>query len=241
MIKAVYFDMGGVLLGVASDYSRTELLRYSIRTRTVRSYLTEAFDFEVFQQFVSMSIEQGCHRVNAMDQGDSWQSLITTLWSFTQREPPFRVVHQMYWDQIAYLRRHLFVYPEVKSILTNLRSAGYRIGLISNVFHPSIIYKEIFSKYKILEFFDPLVFSSDLRFKKPDRRIFEYAMSKHTDILPQESVFVGDTYDIDMLGALTAHMIPIWLNSKAQGSNYHDVIEITSLNELPIVLKKLNQ
>ncbi len=233
MFKAVYLDMGGVILGVDPQYSRTESILYSIRTKTVRRFLGDNLDIDRFVSFISETIDNGVYRVNAMDQGDSWRSLVIALRAFTQREPSHRAIRQMYWDQIAYLQQHLFIYPHVFGALRELASMGLRIGLISNVFHPSIIYRELLSKFRILDVFDPLVYSSDLRFKKPDRRIFEYAMARHADLHACESMFVGDTYDVDVVGAIQAGMFPVWLNRKRSTDNHHGVDEIVSLEELP--------
>ena len=73
-------------------------------------------------------------------------------------------------------------------------------------------------------------------FKKPDPRIFEYALSFHPELKAEECLFIGDTYKIDVRGARSVNMIPVWLNNHGEDENIWNVLEISSLNELTDML-----
>jgi len=100
-------------------------------------------------------------------------------------------------DKLPYLN------PEAKEVLSYFKSEGYKIALISNVNRYSIAYKELLRKLEILDYFDSLIFSSDLGFAKPDKEIF-YEALKELKVKKEEMVHIGDSYYHDVLGANNA-------------------------------------
>lgn len=86
------------------------------------------------------------------------------------------------------------VFPESLRLLEHLR--GLPMGIVSNG-------QRVFSEHELRhlglrEYFDVLVFSSDLGFKKPDPRIFVYALEK-LGVDPENALFIGDSYRNDIL------------------------------------------
>lgn len=58
------------------------------------------------------------------------------------------------------------------------------------------------------------VFISDaLGVAKPDPAIFEHACNQ-MHVKPQDCLFVGDSYDNDVMGAVAAHMPVVWFNRR---------------------------
>src|SRR5207248_9646733 len=70
----------------------------------------------------------------------------------------------------------LVVEPEIVQALREVRSGGYRMGLVSNMSlsHESI--RADVERLGLAEFFDGAVFSSGFGYRKPDPRIFEEAL-----------------------------------------------------------------
>jgi putative hydrolase of the HAD superfamily len=62
----------------------------------------------------------------------------------------------------------------------------------------------------IKEVLDAVIVSGDLGFHKPDPKIF-IEISKMLDVLPEEIIYVGDTFYADIYGATLAGCTPIWL------------------------------
>ncbi len=229
-IRAIYFDMGGVLMDIADGYKRQDALLHSLQSPEVRAFLGTDFDEYQYQKLISSTIDEQYYGTNA--QPDAWVTVTSLLEQFVGREIPYPIVHRIFWDYIRYFQNFLEIKPETHGVLEYCRNKGYIIGLISNVFHPSIAYKEMFTKWRIIRYFNPLVFSSDLKVKKPDPWIFEYALSFHPGLRPEECVFIGDTYYIDVRGALDSNMIPVWLNAAKSGENVERVLEISTLSDL---------
>jgi len=66
----------------------------------------------------------------------------------------------------------------------------------------------------LYDFFDHVIFSSDVRYKKPDQRIFKIAL-EHMGLNPEEVLSVGDTEENDIiapqeLGIKAMHIYDAW-------------------------------
>jgi len=62
-------------------------------------------------------------------------------------------------------------------------------------------------------------------------------LSAHPQLKPGECVFVGDTYDVDIIGALGAGMLPVWINNDDSPVNPHHV---TRIGDIPDLLELLH-
>ena len=86
----------------------------------------------------------------------------------------------------------------VKRILTKT-TADYRLGLISNFTHAPVIYAAL-RRLDINEFFNAVLVSEDVGWRKPHAKIFEEAL-KRLGVSACESVYVGDSPLEDIKGA----------------------------------------
>jgi putative hydrolase of the HAD superfamily len=74
-------------------------------------------------------------------------------------------------------------------LLPELRKQGFRLYFLSNF--PIDIFEEIRTGYFFFTYFDGGVISSEVKFSKPDKRIFEILLEKYR-LVPSESLFVDD-------------------------------------------------
>ena len=109
----------------------------------------------------------------------------------------------------------------------------YKLHLITNGFDE--VQKVKIKACGLADYFDVLVTSEACGFKKPDSRIFSYALEK-ADAKAEESLMIGDDLVADILGARKMNIDQIYFNpEKAQ--NPEDVtFEINSLKELIKIL-----
>lgn len=125
---------------------------------------------------------------------------------------------------------------DAKRVVKTL-SKKFKLGIISNGF-PDVQYR----KLRVLGFenlFQCIMLSGEIDILKPDPRIF----LKATNLLavqPEESLYVGDSYNVDIVGAKKAGMQTCWFNPHKirlpQGVIKPD-IEIKVLKEIPKILK----
>lgn len=89
--------------------------------------------------------------------------------------------------------------------LSALRRRGYRLGVVSNA---DGRVRALLEKAQVASFFECILDSAEIGLEKPDRRIFLAAAEKLG--LPAEScAYVGDIYEIDILGAQGAGLYPV--------------------------------
>ena len=84
----------------------------------------------------------------------------------------------------------------------------------------------------ITELFKCIVLSEELGIAKPDARIFLWALEQ-TGLAPEESLYVGDSFDHDVVGAINAGMSVCWFNPKKIKPSSADIkptFEIEALN-----------
>jgi len=74
-------------------------------------------------------------------------------------------------------------------LLPELKKQGFRLYYLSNF--PIDIFEEIKTGYYFFRYFDGGVISSEVKFSKPDNRIYEIMLEKYS-LLPEECLFIDD-------------------------------------------------
>jgi putative hydrolase of the HAD superfamily len=64
---------------------------------------------------------------------------------------------------------------------------------------------------KLNSYFDTILISDEVGFRKPDNRIFESALNR-LHVQPEETLFVGDDLEKDIAGCQNVNMKGIWFN-----------------------------
>ncbi len=117
----------------------------------------------------------------------------------------------------------------------------YALALVSVTgVSPGRLVRGVMETHGILGYFDALSFSDEVKYVKPNTRLFLHAVEE-LGIAPEDTVHIGDSMKGDIVGAINAGMRVIWVKTKEQeiiqGYEPHGVIE--SLHELPDVLRAL--
>jgi len=93
-------------------------------------------------------------------------------------------------------------YPWVRETLSWLATHGYRMSIISNA--DGRVAQE-FARLGLAAHFEAIFDSHVVGYSKPDARIFQHAMSE-LGLQPEDCIYVGDMYYVDVLGANRAGM-----------------------------------
>jgi YjjG family noncanonical pyrimidine nucleotidase len=90
---------------------------------------------------------------------------------------------------------------------------------------------------KITHFFQEVVTSQNSGYKKPDSRIFEYALKK-IKAVPHECLMIGDSFQSDIVGATRAGIDAVFFNpdQRNQDISIKPKYEIQDLGELKGIL-----
>ncbi len=135
----------------------------------------------------------------------------------------------------SYLKRYYEserLIPGTKELLTSLQ-ADFHLGIISNNLLSEQLGK--LQRLGVSSHFDYFAISEEVGAAKPDRKIFEIALEK-AKVQAEEAIYMGDVWDIDIIGALNAGIRPIWLNRKGLASRNTSVAEISSFEPIENVL-----
>ena len=98
----------------------------------------------------------------------------------------------------------------IEDALAALKAAGIRIGIICDVgFTPSPVLRNHLERRGLLKYFDGWSFSDEVGYYKPDRAIFEHALTTVGNPSPDRVVHIGDLRRTDVAGALAMGMTAI--------------------------------
>jgi putative hydrolase of the HAD superfamily len=125
--------------------------------------------------------------------------------------------------------RHLWcsVQQHTHDALGRLRAAGLRLGIVSN---SDGRVDQALSAAGLREYFDVVIDSSVFGAEKPDPAIFLAALAA-LDVAPEEALYVGDLYDVDVIGARAAGMDAVLLTPGGAEEN-RPCRTATSIDEL---------
>ena len=101
------------------------------------------------------------------------------------------------------------LFPNCIEILSYLTDKNYQLHLITNGFEKTQHSK---LKYSGLSgYFKEVITSEGSNSLKPKKEIFDYAFQK-ANARPKESIMIGDTMDVDILGAINAGIDQVHVN-----------------------------
>jgi HAD superfamily hydrolase (TIGR01549 family) len=102
-----------------------------------------------------------------------------------------KVVLPAFWSEAAY--------PETHGVLQALRERGYKLAIVSNGCYQTRCARRL----GIEGYFDAIIGSWHVGYRKPGREIFDIAISQ-LGLTANEAVMVGDSWDLDIAGGHNA-------------------------------------
>lgn len=109
-------------------------------------------------------------------------------------------------EKVRWLKELEKLYPESKEVLQALHGR-YKLGIIAN---QSAGTEERLVQFGIRNYFDVVVASAEAGVAKPDKRIFELALSQ-AGCSAREACMVGDRLDNDITPAAEMGMSTVWV------------------------------
>ena len=142
-------------------------------------------------------------------------------------------------------RRHLEEFcrsnetlPNVEEMLIELKRIGFKLGLLSNATGPKEIFQNDLETRGLAKYFDSVVWSCAIGYRKPSRKAFEAVLGQ-LSVRPEETLMIGDSEIADIEGAtemgmdaaLVTPKIDVKTNAKYQVAMdrlFEDVLAITN-------------
>ncbi len=211
-LKAVLFDLHGTLFyGPDHRFLFRELTR---RLKEAGASIQDSEEVEV--KLASRCLRQGSREVDF--------------------EGVLRECFDGYVDQAFKLYLKLAVetrtlFDDALPTLEELSSMGFKLGAVTNALS-DVVMKSIVQHLGLAKYFEEVVTSAKVGFRKPDARIFLEGL-RSLGVRPREALFVGDSLLEDVNGALSAGMYAAWINRDHAFACPGPYIVLRTLKELP--------
>ena len=137
------------------------------------------------------------------------------------------LIHLLSEEYIRYLANHNALFENAIQVLEYLQPK-YKMHIITNGFE-EVQHRKL-KNSNLLPFFDEIITSEKVGVKKPNPRIFEYALDI-TGAVNGESVMIGDNFEADILGAKNMGMQVIFCKFNGEIAT-EDVSSVNNLLEL---------
>ncbi|MGH9382339.1 MAG: HAD family hydrolase [Thermoanaerobaculia bacterium] len=232
---AILFDMGGVLLSMAGTQGLPQ----------------SQADFRGRRALLGMLRDRG-GRLGL----DDLERLLFRPWQ-AEYERRYERGHEASWDPhfqrlrratgargrtLDFLRTWFEPYAEglqaaagAGEALEHLRRRGVRVGLVSNVPLPGVLYQRILKRAGLWRYLEDARFSYDEGSRKPSPAMLRSAMSA-LDVPPRRTWMVGDRRASDVTAGLAAGVYTVWLQSAHRQGPRPDAT-IQSLAELTALVR----
>jgi FMN phosphatase YigB (HAD superfamily) len=246
--KAVIFDLFDTLV----DFDRTQIPTVTIDGREIRSTAGETY--KVLAQHAPHTTFETYYQ--------ALSAVTKELLAIRERdhlEIPARRRYEVLCDRLGMPRdaaaedcidgmlatHHRYMHdstvcpPERTEVLEALQ-ARYPLGLLSN-FDSAATGMKILATHGIRPYFSPIHISEAIRYRKPRREAFLHT-AEAMEVAPQDVLFIGDTFALDVVGAKSVGMDAAWFDrqktppdlDKAQPdyilTRFVDLLEILSIH-----------
>ncbi len=216
-IKAIFFDAAGTLFHLDGSVGEiyTSLARKHGKNVTEK-VLEEGFR-RAFTNAPPMAFPSFAPRDLPALERRWWFDLVSDIFAPYGSFPQFDVYFEALYDLFSEAKTWK-LYPETRETLFSLKEMNLRLGIISN-FDSRLF--ALLEGLGIKEFFESVVASTSAGAAKPSKKIFEKAL-KIYGLEPGEALHVGDSYEIDFIGAQNAGVGAVLID-RSGDEKHHDV------------------
>jgi len=130
------------------------------------------------------------------------------------------------------------LYDGTLPVLQKLKRNNIRMGLIRQSRLPRNAFQLVLEKIELQDFFEVIVLSGEVGFRKPQREIFEHGlkMAKLESVPKNRILYVGNETNTDILGARTVGWKTVLIKNTESSSFGLADWEIDSLKELELIV-----
>jgi putative hydrolase of the HAD superfamily len=235
---AVLFDYGHTLIDfdrpepelIAAYHNINERLEHELERQLPQaSDLFRAVSVKVDEE-IGKSYESGSEQ--EVDIADLYNVALAAIGV----ELPLETVRWIMQQEQDAWNHGIKVGGDVPEVLTELRTRGIRVGLVSNAAYDPEMMRGQMRYLGLLDYFDGTIFSSDIGIRKPNRAIYEKALTQ-VGTSARKSIFVGDRLREDVRGPRALGMTAFLTHEFRQeqpddGEEVTIISRLTDLSEL---------
>ncbi|RIK29124.1 MAG: hypothetical protein DCC56_13555 [Anaerolineae bacterium] len=203
-IKAVFFDMGGTI----ETFGYTRELRLKTTAEIGQRLIDAGIDlhlttdelFEVISNGLKKYKQWSIQTLEELPPQKVWSEYIFPDRDLDQEKLAAISEDLMFLIETRFYHREMR--PEAPQVLQAIKEMGLKIGLISNVNSRRQVPVNL-EAYGIIDYFHPIVLSSEYGLRKPDPAIFHYA-ARLANVPASQCAYIGDRVVRDIDGARRA-------------------------------------
>lgn len=216
-IRVILFDMYGTLVDIKTNEHRDDVFESLSRFLEYRRVFIPGWELkELFFDQINQQLAKSRERHPEVDIARAIEHVLEKRGSTNNRNLSM-IVTQLY---RSLCREHLRLYADTFWTLNEFRKR-YRLGIISDA--QRLFCKPELRTLRLENFFEVIVISSDFGFRKPDPRLFNIALDLF-DAKPSEAVYIGNSYQTDIIGAKAARLAVVGLirQTESEKKTYTD-------------------
>lgn len=181
----------------------------------VEQLVTQVNFDEFYTTFTEVNAEHSHHRKTEQKEIPSRERFNATLLrlGYPESDDTLDIAEQLSLRHMGLLKSVVEIPLEYEPFIAEL-SEQYRIGLVSNFDHDPTAHA-ILKRDGIHAHFDEIIISDSHGWRKPHRRIFDDALTA-LELDVGEVLFVGDSWEDDVVGAQSCGLDIAWVNAKNQ-------------------------
>jgi putative hydrolase of the HAD superfamily len=224
-IQAIAYDVNGTLVDIVTDDGADEVFRAAGHALTyqgidLRRHHVRDLYFGYMKQQQAASDEE----YPEYDAVAIWRRIVDeNATAFTRSMPPGKL--EQLPSFLAELtrgvsRRRLRLFPHVRKTLDILKER-FPLAIVTDA--QSAWARGELHKVGILGYFGSVVVSGDHGFRKPDHRLFDFAL-KELGVEPAQTIYVGNDMHRDIYGAREAGLRTVMFDSAQGTKSYLDCV-----------------
>jgi putative hydrolase of the HAD superfamily len=240
-VRAVAFDVNGTLVRILTQDGMDQIFRsiaHFLAYQGINLHRHQVRDlyFEIMKKQQQASPEE----YPEFDAVGIWRSIIEAHQTdFTRALPPEKLQQMPLFLAEMYRgisRCQLRLHPHVREVLDVLRER-YPLAVVTDA--QSTYARGELHKVGLLDYFDPIIVSGDHGYRRPDRRLFQFAL-EGMGVAAENALYVGNDMHRDIFGAREVGMKTVMVESD-QGANVHlDCVPDYTITDLRDLLKILD-
>lgn len=193
----IYFDLDDTIYRLYDPFNQAykDIFRYNIDTYLLWKQ-SRIYNNAIYQQYLDNTITKEQLAIIRLQKAFKDFDI-----EITKEEA------LLFQDKYEYYQNHLTLSKTMQDIFNYLKTNKINYGIVTNG-NTNNQTNKIKSLFKTIDF--PIIISSEVKIHKPDPKIFS--------LIPKDKtmIYVGDSYEIDMIPAKKAHWHTIWYNHQHQ-------------------------
>ncbi|GAB1307631.1 YjjG family noncanonical pyrimidine nucleotidase [Urechidicola sp. KH5] len=220
-LKHVFFDLDHTLWDFERNSAKTfkHIFQLNNIGADISEFLKryESINFEYWRLYRVDKVTKEALRYGRLK--DSFDAINYTISD--------QMIDKLSEDYITFLAAYNHVFEGTFELLDYLKPK-YQLHIITNGFEE--VQNRKIENSNMTSYFNQIITSEQVGVKKPNPRVFEYALQK-ANAKPEESIMIGDSFEADIQGAMNCGIDAIFFNEQKKKVE-EEIKSVTSLLDI---------